>query len=231
MNAAQTLIKDRFPDIGALNCVSYGQHLKFPKCDSSKWLQIINTEKNHWVLLAKGFLATEDVMIYDSLHFDANNSDHVIANICSIVETPNPTIEYLVKSCQRQGNGYDCGAFAIAFAVSLAFGENPSQLVYDPAKLRDHLKISFSSNTLKPFPSTASRSKRLETTRFSQDVYCYCRQIDYVPIGQKSLDWIYCDSCNESYHQKCVSTLPKTKRSKWYCEKPGCRQPVKQKGK
>ena len=87
----------------------------------------------------------------DSLHFDANNSDHVIANICSIVETPNSTIEYLVKSCQRQGNGYDCGAFAIAFAVSLAFGENPSQLVYDPAKLRNHLKISFSSTLKIPY--------------------------------------------------------------------------------
>ena len=60
----------------------------------------------------------------------------------------NPSIEYLVKSCQQQGNGYDCGVFAIAFAVSLVFGENPSQLVYNPAKLRNHLKISFSSNIL-----------------------------------------------------------------------------------
>jgi Ulp1 protease family, C-terminal catalytic domain len=163
MNAAQTLIKDNFPDIGALNCVSLGQNLKFPKSDSSKWLQIINTEKNHWILIAKGFLATEDVMIYDSLHFDAENSERVIANICSLVRTQNPSITYLVQPCQRQGNGYDCGVFAIAFAVSLAFGENPSQLVYDPAKLRNHLKFCF-SHTLQPLTLVGAKELRLLAT-------------------------------------------------------------------
>ena len=39
----------------------------------------------------------EDVMIFDSLRFDAENSEHVIANICLIAKTPNTSIAYLVK--------------------------------------------------------------------------------------------------------------------------------------
>ena len=38
---------------------------------------------------------------------------------------------YLVKTCQQQGNGFDCGVFAIAFATSLANGEDPSRILYD----------------------------------------------------------------------------------------------------
>ncbi len=150
-------------------------------------------------------------MIYDSLHFDSKNSEHVIANICSLVMTQNPSITYIVQSCQRQGNGYDCGVFAIAFAVSLAFGENPSKLVYDPAKLRNHLKICFSSHTLKPFPFNISRSKRLRTTRYSQDVYCYCRMIDHVPIGQKSLDGSTVTPVTRVITKNVIAPYPKQK--------------------
>ncbi len=45
---------------------------------------------------------------------------------------------YLVKTCQRLGNGFDCGVFAIAFATNLANGEDPATRLYDPKKLRSH---------------------------------------------------------------------------------------------
>ena len=53
--------------------------------------------ENHWVFLAEGVMEIEDVMIFDSLRFDAENSERVIANICLIAKTPNTSIAYLVK--------------------------------------------------------------------------------------------------------------------------------------
>ena len=40
---------------------------------------------------------------------------------------------------QQQKNGVDYGLFSIAFATSLAFGEDPSNSTYDSAALRPHL--------------------------------------------------------------------------------------------
>ena len=148
------MIRNQFPDIGGLYCP--GKNVEFPETKSDRWLQIINAQTNHWVLIAKGFLSCEEVMIFDSLTFEPSKREHVIACICSLVRTEQSTITYLVRSCQRQGNGFDCGVFAIAFAVTLAYGDDPSHLVYDPVKLRGHLKACFISKTITPFPSTVS---------------------------------------------------------------------------
>jgi Ulp1 family protease len=52
----------------------------------------------------------------------------------SLLKTLEKEMTYLVKTCQRQGNGFDCGVFAIAFATSLENGEDPATRLYDPKK-------------------------------------------------------------------------------------------------
>jgi hypothetical protein len=47
-------------------------------------------------------------------------------------KNPEREMTYLVKTFQRQGNEFDCGVFAIAFATSLANCENPATRLYDP---------------------------------------------------------------------------------------------------
>ena len=56
-----------------------------------------------------------------------------IATLCNVKES---SIEVVIQSVQQQRHGTDCGVFAIAFAKSLAYGEDP---FYDTTKLRDHL--------------------------------------------------------------------------------------------
>ncbi len=51
-------------------------------------------------------------------------------------------------------------SLAIAFATSLANGEDPTTRLYDPNKLSSHLIACFSSGKLSKFPSTTSRSTR-----------------------------------------------------------------------
>lgn len=55
INMAQMMMKKNNPDIGGLFCVTIGGSLEFPKVDEEKWMQIIHTGKDHWVLAAKGF--------------------------------------------------------------------------------------------------------------------------------------------------------------------------------
>ena len=45
-----------------------------------------------------------------------------------------------IKGVQQQTISVDCGLFAIAFATSLVFGEDPANVTYDSEKLRMHLK-------------------------------------------------------------------------------------------
>ena len=118
-------------------CPSYGLNLKFPPANCN------NTESWHWVLLAKGFLDIEGVIVFDSINFKPELREHVINCLCLLEKTDERSIHYWSSSCQRQSNGFDCDGYAIAFAVSLAFRQNPLLLTYDPKKLRAHLKSAF----------------------------------------------------------------------------------------
>ncbi len=113
----------------------------------------------HWKCVVKGFTQPKHVLVYDSapqqpmeerpypeLHFES---------LC----TPDEKMTYIVNSCQRQSNGYDCGV-TIAFATSLANGEDPTTRLYNPKKLCAHLVDCMASGTLTPFPSDSIRAKR-----------------------------------------------------------------------
>ena len=59
-----------------------------------------------------------------------------------------------IRPVQQQGNGVDCGSFAIVFAVTLAFGNKPKMISYDEGNLPRHLVECLKSETFSPFPST-----------------------------------------------------------------------------
>ena len=160
INAAQTLIRKLFPEIGGLFCTTLGATLSFPKASGQKWLQILHDGYNHSILVAKGFLHTDIVTVYDSLTFRPNERQQVVACMSSLLATKERTFKYHVVLCQKQTNDYACGVYAIAFAVSLAFDLNPSELVYDTKHLRTDLRNCFKINSITPFPSTQNRCKR-----------------------------------------------------------------------
>ena len=64
--------------------------------------------------------------LYDSLKMKHISKD-VTAQIASYAYHPGPQLTILSKSVQQQGNGVDCGVYAIAFAINLAYGSNPEK--------------------------------------------------------------------------------------------------------
>ena len=59
---------------------------------------------------------------------------------------------------QYQNNADDCAVFAIAFAISLFFQQNPSKIIYDTDQMRYHLYDMFERNKLTHFPTVTNES-------------------------------------------------------------------------
>ena len=64
INKAMELFKLQHPDVGGLYCSTLGGSLEFPQALGSKWLKIVHGI-NHWLLVAKGFVMPEHVIVYD----------------------------------------------------------------------------------------------------------------------------------------------------------------------
>ena len=81
-----------------------------------------------------------------------------------------------VHPVQQQRNGTNCGLFALAYAVSLAYGEDPGKVRYDESKMREHLLSCLRNNTLLPFPNKEGyRSTTFRSTkRRNIELFCVC---------------------------------------------------------
>lgn len=126
----------------------------------------------------------DSVSIYDSLGGSAVN-EHIIGCISSLLRTNRKTFKYQSVRCQQQLPN-DCGLHAIANAITLALGEDPSQSIYNRGVMRQHLKKCLVSKVMSAFPKSdlkrekiMSVSKKVKKVR----VYCSCRRIDYQPLN------------------------------------------------
>ncbi len=223
INRAMQMLSQQHPDIGGLYCCTLGASLEYPQATGDKWMQIIHDGSNHWVLASKGFSKTDrdHVMVYDSSAGDLSEwkCDHVVSCMSSLLKTSKKEMIYIIKSCQQQGNGYDCGVFAIAFATSLANGIDPATLLYNPDTMRTHLDSCMKSGVLLPFPSTTSRIKRSRKDVVKKvPLFCYCRTIDYSLTKDDDMTWIECGNCMEWFHKMCVKEFPVNIKNDWSCK-------------
>ena len=86
------------------------------------------------------------------------------------------------------------GCWTITFpTTSLANGEDPTALIYDPSQLRDHLRSCMESGKMTPFPSKPCRARSRGEKVQQEDVFCYCRRTDFGPNRPDSLKMVGCD--------------------------------------
>lgn len=109
----------------------------------------------HWAL---SHLNEDVVYLYDSLRSK---------NIHPVLEKQLVTLygrrKVIVPQVQIQRGSDDCGCFAIAFCVSLLFGDDPATHVYDQEKMRDHIIECLSNTHFSPLPGRRKRSKSVTT--------------------------------------------------------------------
>ena len=156
--------------------------------------------------------------LYDSLKKKHISKD-VTAQIASYAYHPGPQLTILSKSVQQQGNGVDCGVYAIAFATSLAYGSNPEKENYDKKKIRPHLVECLKIGKLTPFPTITGEVVRCDTATSNVELYCLCR-VPYAPPTDERYEMAQCNQCKEWFHRVCEKTPAvafENLRKKWYC--------------
>ena len=119
---------------------------------------------------------------------------------------------FTIEVCKvnTQSGLMDCGLFASAYCTSLAHGQDPSAVIYDQSKMRDHLLECIENKKMALFP--VSRNKRVSSKFITVCVYCICRS-PYT--GEKM---VCCDKCKQWYHTECIKEPIFEEKEKWYCD-------------
>ncbi len=113
--------------------------------------------------------------------------------------------------------------------MSLALGQDPSLIVFDSKKIRDHLKQCFKSGKLAAFPMLNSLRSNRQTRKkiVTVNVICICRRTEFkLKTANDNWDIEQCEMCREKFHRMCVK-IPKTVGKVWLCMR--CKRAQKQK--
>ena len=155
INCAQSLITKKHQYIGGLENCGLAETCSF-SVPTSEFIQILNSTGQHWVTLTSIGCELGKVKIYDSsFRCVTGRMKTIMLNI------PSKHIQIELPPFQKQPNGDDCGLFAIASAVCLAEGQDPSEVNWDVHQMRTHLLECLQKGCLEKFPTCDDPTSRL----------------------------------------------------------------------
>ena len=210
IHVAQQLLKTQFPHLDGLNDPDVlSGDLVTPAV--TEFVQIIKTG-GHWVCLSTIGCANGYVKVYDSM--GTSPSRTAIINSCQMLFHNGKKVAVSNQKVQRQQGASDCGLFAIAFATSLCFVNDPQEITYAQPLLRSHF-IACLEDHMMPFPTTDRRVQRhLSVSKAVVPIFCACR------MPNNGDTYVQCHHCNDWWHLKCVNIPPWAVESNksWKCE-------------
>ena len=221
INIAHNLLSNQFPNIKGLEHSTLGPVNGF-SVFRGPFIQILHTGCAHWVCTSNIFTKKDDMNrtlnYYDSL-CTGNPPLRVQQNISQFLYCSDAEITIEMKSVQQQSPGSNnCGLFAIAFATSLAFGQDPTNVTYNEQSLRTHLLHCIDNNSMTPFPAAGSRRppRKCKQMTVKVEVLCTCR----MPFDKKR-KMAECESCLNWFHQECeaIPDCVFTGDEEWVCLK------------
>ena len=117
---------------------------------TGEFIQILDTGHSHWVSINSIGCHEGHITLYDSLY---NNiiSTEVEEQVKSLLS--GRECQILVAPVQQQGNGSDCGVFAIAFATCFVYFIDPITVDFDISKMRPHLLSCLKPGYINLFPT------------------------------------------------------------------------------
>ena len=140
MSTAQKLICKALYKIDSFQSVLNSQkrsNYSF-RAGNNEHIQLLNDGNNHWLL---SVCSSGRVQIFDSLKNNAGRftlrSLNVIYRNFKDMSTGKLTLSLL--PVQKQKDGFNCGAFAIAYATEILDGKSPIDARFDVPAVRNHL--------------------------------------------------------------------------------------------
>ena len=113
-----------------------------------------------------------------------------------MLRSPESSISIKLMDSAIQPNTNDCGVYAIAFAVALAFGKEPAYLHFENSRMRSHLLNCLHSDVLTEFPCRREQRKSLYVQAHTVPLYCTCRMLESDLMFQ-------CTKCQRWFHPNC----------------------------
>jgi ribonuclease HI/exonuclease III len=187
----------------------------------------IHQSDNHFVTSSN---IDGSLKVYDS--FNNPISRKIRKQLAKIYSSDNKINHTFIRSAKqvpvavRQIGGVDCGLFAIAYAVDLAFGNDPAKTHYDQREMRDHLKSVLFEQAIKKFPRLPPASKQAGRRPLEdwQDRKCYSEKC---PIGYRASTGkaLECSTkgCPRWSHIKCSGLDLRSQgrlrnpKERWFC--------------
>jgi hypothetical protein len=81
----------------------------------------------------------EDITVYDSGTSNLHTNSYVKVLLSTLVKIRKKGLQVNIANTIKQSGQDDCGLFAIAYCTSLAYGQDPSAIVYFQGGMRQHL--------------------------------------------------------------------------------------------
>lgn len=112
---------------------------------------------------------------------------------------------------------------ALAFATSLLNNDDPSQIVYDEVKLREHLIQCHNKGKLRSFPKGVLHNKpirRANAISISMKLHCACRlPWDSSDKADSEYHMAQCGKCSSWFYRKCAKIPSEVfdKKTQWLC--------------
>ena len=129
INLAQAILFKNFPLINDFEDTTLGP-LNMFSVQTGEFVQVLH-ENNHWVTVSSPTeSATSVVYLYDSLQKESLNKN-LVKQKEHLRKSKDAELRIISKAVQLQGNGYDCGIFAIVFATDVAQNHKPEQRTYE----------------------------------------------------------------------------------------------------
>ena len=190
--ASIVLLKKQFPKLNGMHHPLREKAMANAKENS---IEFHHNGDNHWLLFSN---ITGKVVVYDSIYRSPNK--HTEKQLCSLYrdQIQNFKLEVELLTVQTQKGVVECGLFAIAFAVDLAFGNDPATIFYDQDDMRSHLLDGFHDMKLELFPRTKELHFARENiiNKYIINVSCSCGLPD-------NEDMVKCSLCHRLYHKVC----------------------------
>ena len=137
INLAQTILFENFPLIRGFEDTTLGP-LNMFSVQTGEFIQVLH-ENNHWVTVSSPTeSATSVVYLYDSSQKESLNKN-LVKQIARLRKSKDAELRIISKAVQHQGNVYDCGIFATAFATDIEYNHKPQQRTYYQSLMRKHL--------------------------------------------------------------------------------------------
>ena len=150
INIAQNLLHEQVPHVEGLEDTVLGPAGNFSIAEG-EFIQIVHDGGAHWVCVSNIGCRQGVINYFDSLN-RGQIKRHVQRQVQSIVHGIGQEVMITIQPVQQQQNSVDCGIFAIAFATSLAYGQNPAATTYDTSRIRPHLSACLATGHLSTFP-------------------------------------------------------------------------------